>query len=460
VGKNRFRLSRTEPRRLRRRACNHRRPYRRFRRQARRPLYCHVYAAGVKVGYSTFCPTCYTDCGKRARTGTDGRYRIESLDPALWFRLLVVGDGYQPTFVMKVDPAAGPVPDAGLPARAAVSDPARILRGRVVNPGGVPLRDALVRPEGIAVRKVNSHYRYDEPLSDADRLAVTNERGEFTIVHARPATAMTVMVEARGMAPKRFADLLMGDDVNTFTVTDGALVRGRLLQNGLPIGGAQMALSHRNQFMGFNFDAIQIGTQPDGAFVIPNVPAGEVWYLSARMDTIASRGAVQPVKVVTEKDGDLIDIGDLNIGLGLRLRGRVELSDGKPIPPGMEIRIAPGCSYCWEEMAIPMPAGFTTLNRDYQLFDQQTIRLSPDGRFEFKGLPTGPFRVSVAVQGYSVAPGFQVLPPSDMAADEQRGWDQQLASRSDGLRLQNAIEIMMSANVDNLAVRLVPAPPR
>src|SRR5437899_621103 len=39
-----------------------------------------VYYAGVKQGYSTFCPSCYVDCGKRAFTGADGAFTISGLD--------------------------------------------------------------------------------------------------------------------------------------------------------------------------------------------------------------------------------------------------------------------------------------------------------------------------------------------------------------------------------------------
>src|SRR5262245_42521806 len=55
-----------------------------------------VYQAGVKQGYSTFCPSCYSDCGKRALTGPDGGYTIANLSPDLYFELLIVHDGYRP----------------------------------------------------------------------------------------------------------------------------------------------------------------------------------------------------------------------------------------------------------------------------------------------------------------------------------------------------------------------------
>src|SRR5437879_11738959 len=67
-----------------------------------------VNHAGVKKGYSTYCPSCYADCGKRVMTDAAGKFSIESLDPDLWFKLLVVHDGYAPVFVEKVDPCKGP----------------------------------------------------------------------------------------------------------------------------------------------------------------------------------------------------------------------------------------------------------------------------------------------------------------------------------------------------------------
>jgi hypothetical protein len=66
-----------------------------------------IYSAGPKQGTASVCPYCYTDCRKKAETASDGRFKIESLDPQLLFRLLIVAGGYEPKFVTKVDPAAG-----------------------------------------------------------------------------------------------------------------------------------------------------------------------------------------------------------------------------------------------------------------------------------------------------------------------------------------------------------------
>src|SRR5260370_5774501 len=92
-----------------------------------------VYAAGVKKGYSTYCPTCYPDCGKRTFTDAQGAFTLQGLNSDLWFRLLIVHDGYRATFVQKLDPLEGPAPNVVLKPRPAVDDPTPAIRCRVVN---------------------------------------------------------------------------------------------------------------------------------------------------------------------------------------------------------------------------------------------------------------------------------------------------------------------------------------
>jgi hypothetical protein len=85
-----------------------------------------VYHAGVKTGYSTYCPSCYRDCGKRTATDRTGSFTIKNLDSDLWFELLVVRDGTA-AFVEKVDPSRGPANVAGLAPRTPVDDPVALF---------------------------------------------------------------------------------------------------------------------------------------------------------------------------------------------------------------------------------------------------------------------------------------------------------------------------------------------
>jgi hypothetical protein len=126
-----------------------------------------VWSAGVKVGYSAYCPTCYPDCGKRAETGRDGAYRIAGLDPALRFNLMVVREGYAPLFIERIDPSRGSASPETLELRPAVSDAARVVRGRVVDSDGQPQRNAVVTPIGVDEGEAGSRYGQVDGLERA-----------------------------------------------------------------------------------------------------------------------------------------------------------------------------------------------------------------------------------------------------------------------------------------------------
>jgi hypothetical protein len=67
-----------------------------------------IYTGSPKTGTSSFCPSCYPDCRKKAGTDHQGEFEIEGLNPKLIFRLLVVASGKLPELVPGVDPMAGP----------------------------------------------------------------------------------------------------------------------------------------------------------------------------------------------------------------------------------------------------------------------------------------------------------------------------------------------------------------
>jgi hypothetical protein len=339
-----------------------------------------VYHAGVKKGYSIFCPSCYTDCGKRTISDVSGAFTIEGLSPDLWFELLVVRDGYTPTFIEKVDPLKGPAATAALTVRAPVDDPSRVVLGRVVDTHGVAVRDAVVTPDGILiVRRGGTIYGTFRGL-----VAVTNEKGEFEIAYSEPTLKMLLMVEPRAMAPKSII-LPTGLERQTVTVSDGALVRGRLVDNGKPVGGAEIGLSPRQAWHGMAnltisgsfYNEVPIGTQEDGTFAITNVPAPEQWNVYGKMESIASWRATDPIALTTTHDNQEVNVGDIQIKRGYHLRGKVLLSDSMPVPEGMRLTI-----------------------QSEPTRDVQTILLSTDGQFEFVGLAAGKYSFIPSVKGY------------------------------------------------------------
>lgn len=332
-----------------------------------------VYSAGVRKGFSIFCPTCYVDCGKHTFTDADGKYSIAGLNSDLVFNLLVVRDGYSPKFVNKVDPQQGPAETAVLKKRIPPENPAQIIRGRVLDPKGAPVRDALVEQQGAI-------FENGRTFGDGgwiDLMAVTNERGDFEIAHSKALVAAIVQISPRAMAAK-LSTIPSGADRKVITVTEGVTIRGRLVQNGQPIAQAEIGLSTHSRVGGETLPEVRIGTDEDGRFALTNIPPGRIWYLYAKMESLASRGlAAEIVECATKSSGQDLNLGDISVRPAYTLRGKIVLSDGKPIPPDMRINL------------------FSD-----RVQDSQSLILAPNGAFEFKGLGRGVYQIEPSVKGY------------------------------------------------------------
>jgi uncharacterized GH25 family protein len=344
-----------------------------------------VHSAGAKIGYSSYCPTCYKDCGKRTVTDSEGTFMIGGLSPDLWFTLLAVKDGYSAAYVEKADPAKGPAEPAKLKPRPAIEDMSQIVRGMVVDTHGTPLKDAVVEQSGVKFKDARGVGTQFGAFNWIDQAVVTNDKGEFEIAYSKPAVAMILNVEARGMAPKLFMEPT-GADRKTMTVSDGALVRGRLMYNGKPVGNAEVGLITQNRRSGQTYPEIRIGTRDDGTFAITNVPAGRLWLLYPKMESLASRGiGADVVPLETKDDGQEVDLGDIQLKPAYTLRGKIVLTDGKPVPPDMHL----------------------TLSAD-RAWDSQIVPIASDGSFEVRALPSGVYGITPGVKGYTPADGFEV----------------------------------------------------
>ena len=345
-----------------------------------------VYSARVRKGYSLFCPTCYRDCGKRTLTGPDGSYRIPDLDPDLIFTLVAVKDGYLAGSVANVDPAAGPAPDVYLKPEPIVSDATQIVHGKVVNSHGSPMQGALVQPDFAILRGPGGSFSFSSPIEWINEVALTNDKGEFDVSFSKPAVEMNLRVFARGMAAKHFT-VPSGEERHTLIVTNGAIVEGRLVYDGKPVGGAEVRLIPHDSSMGRWYPEVRIGTGADGRFAITNVPPGRVWIVHPTMESLASRGlGAGAVFCETKYDGQEVRLGDITLKPAHALRGKVILSDGKPIPPDMHVTI--------------------TADRSS---DSQVVTIGSDGQFRAEGLTDGVYSVAPGVQGYRLEGNCSLL---------------------------------------------------
>jgi hypothetical protein len=339
-----------------------------------------IWTAAPKKGYSTYCPSCYVDCGKRTVTIANGKFSFEHVDPTLRFNLLVVREGFAPQHVPKVEPYGNPAL-VQLKQRTLPSDLSQVVRGKVVGPSGDPIADAVVEPEMVRWKRADGRLAgRGGAVKGLDPLAVTNDKGEFELAYAHPAVNMTVCVFARGMASKWFEDLTTGPGWHTMPVSRGATIRGRLVQFGKPVPDAEIGLMNKERTPGKHFPESRIGTQRDGTFLFANVPASNNWFVYAKMNSIVNRGATTAVSCRTSSDDAMIDLGDIKIQSGHRVSGRVILTDGKPVADGMRMNIA--LTEAW---------------------DSQSVALPPDGRFEFQNVPTSECSLFPSVKGYHLS---------------------------------------------------------
>ncbi len=336
-----------------------------------------VYKAGVKKGYSVFCPTCYVDCGKRTSTDGEGNFTIGNLSPDLLFTLLVMRNGFVATYMNQIDPAKGTANTATLKNRPAIDNGPQLVRGRVVDAQGEPVADAVIEQQGVTYNAEGGLRTSFGPTGWIDQMAISGKNGEFDLAFGKPATQMIVQIVPRGMAPKLFT-LPTGGDRKTLTVTAGATIRGRLVQDGKPVTNAEVGLASHSRRSGTTYAEVRIGTQADGTFAITNIPAGRIWNVYTKMASLAGRGiGSSVVQCETKDDGEEVNLGDIEVKPGHTLRGQVVLADGKPIAPNMRVLISAE-----------------------QAWDSQSAVLNADGKFEFRGLPTGVFSLSPAVRGY------------------------------------------------------------
>jgi hypothetical protein len=289
-------------------------------------------------------------------------FRITSLDPALTYRLLVVRDGYVPTFV-EADPLKGTVRPVltSRPARAGAVTKQHFVMGKIQDTFGQPVAGAVVEIEGEDKGDVQSF----GSLDGVDPLSVSNDDGNFRSYVARPGSRYLIKVTARGLAPQKIMAAAPGVATN-ITLQNGAALRGVLLDaDGRPMPGVVIHLNQKNRGMESFLGPQQIGTDVNGNFLFTNLAPDDEYVACAAMTDLAKRGiAARTVTVRTPGDSKTIYNLKIPVSRARSIKGRIRLTDGKPIPPGTHVML--GREGSW---------------------DVQFTEADVEGRFEFKGVP-------------------------------------------------------------------------
>jgi hypothetical protein len=178
----------------------------------------------------------------------------------------------------------------------------------------------------------------------------------------------------------RLAEMRIGGSPSAATAT----VRGRLLQNRSPVAGATVVMYCRDPKVKDRKEMSTV-TAKDGTYQFDGVAGLQGWYVYGKMASISERGATIPAVALTFP-GETTEVRDLEILPAHSVRGKVTLSDGRPLPEGSRIKVFPGCMIGCVPFDVP---------------DSQEVALPQDGTFVFRGL-RGPIGLSVLVKGYGL----------------------------------------------------------
>src|SRR5579871_45211 len=365
------------------------------RRQDGRPVVhaaVYIYTAAWRTGTSPFCPSCYVDCGKWQRTGSTGAFRIRSLDPKLIFRLLVVCEGYESTFVSGVDPERGPVSIVVRRARVLSGGPGRILNGRVLDTDGHPVVGATVEPTGCRWAQGEQY----GGIAGLTPLTITGADGRFHLECPFDSALIRMLIKARGLAPQATDWLKAGASVpHVVRLTQGVTLSGMVCRpNGQGLAGVTVQATPVDHSSGTFVRWSEIGTDAAGRFLLPNLAAGQEYQVCVKMEGLSNSDlAVPSQRIRTDKDGALLEGITLLAQPAATVVGRVALPNSRPLPAGLRVML--GRVGTWDVIQVP---------------------LMSDGRFTFRGVPTEEaMELTVQVQGYRLSAG---VPESDPQGDQ------------------------------------------
>lgn len=348
-----------------------------------------ISTAAPKVGEGIFCPSCYLDCGKWAKTNDVGEFSFDKLDPSLKFRLVAAAPGHRATQTELVSPDAGPVKItlAKMPTDIA---PAQVLSGVVLSHLGAPIEGALVEPFGAET--ANKRWFGTIHVDST----VTDHQGRFAIILPKDFLGMDVRVFADGFCSLQSGLLAPGPNVAQLQMDEGARVIGKLVRAGVPVSQMSIAVVQvdRSIHNGIFIRAVADLTHEDGSFEFKNLPPNQKY---AIFSVVGDARRTKNDYVLATKtfsvgsSGETRDLGKLSVTNPVTLRGKVASSDGKPL--SSDIKMLFGRDPAWDLISSPLNA---------------------DGTFEIVGLPPETYAVSVVGRGLQIVTEnfpFQMLGP-------------------------------------------------
>ena len=141
-------------------------------------------------------------------------------------------------------------------------------------------------------------------------------------------------MRAKGFVPQYFKLPVGTGETPVIDLQHGVTVRGRVLNAGQPVPGVAIGAGWTNRRSGAAWGPWETLTNEAGEFAITGVTPDRAINLYVKMRSLKQLGAISPRKLTTGADESVLDVGDLNVGVGHTVSGRVELSTGGPLPAG------------------------------------------------------------------------------------------------------------------------------
>lgn len=312
---------------------------------------------------------------RRGSSGGDGEDRPAEPVYLATFSLVATEPGYAPARSAQLNVAAGDIANVAM----ILAHPAAV-RGRVV--------DGASR-KGIGGAWVEFHNteRQDRTGWVEPRRVVTGEDGYFA-VNDLPEARYGVSVGAQSYAnqdywqTRRFADLTAGSekDLGDIALNQTVSIKGRVLdaQTKKPLKATVSAEKKSSGRWGGGSQPAQ--SAEDGTFTITGVEPGP-WEVSAQAEGYA-KSSVE----VTVAAGENANAGDILLGPGVAISGRVVDSARRP-KPGVEVVLS-------EVMdAGPFFGGWPN--------ERSRTKTDEEGRFRLSGLSEGKWQLGVTVEGFA-----------------------------------------------------------
>ncbi len=327
-----------------------------------------IATGGPKSGPSIFCPTCYSDCSKATHTSEDGSFLIPALAPELNFSVLITKPGMRVVHTKRLDPSKGPYVIQLRAAPITATD--RVVRGRLVGVGAVPVVGALVTP--VLARKAPGSISYQ--VDDVE-ITVTDEKGEFAMALPSQLAAVCVELNADGYC-SQYSDMLEPSEAyQEIAVGVGAKVTGRIMAGTLPAAFEPVAIVQLARSPGKVFiKAVNAITNASGEYVFEHLPPSQKYVIYTPRG-IESTGRVIATQLLdAPAEGDTLRLEDIKSMRGFTLAGKVESSASLP----KDVKIVLGRALAW---------------------DWVTQDLGADGSFSFANLPPEPYSLKVVADG-------------------------------------------------------------